>query len=145
MPPNFGFTPPTVQEAAAKPAQKKALPAHLIPKGAIHTGDGFVFQRLTDGSVKILIISPDSGQPQRPPTVLTPAEWVQVRDLVEPPKSLHERLTDLRKEAGADFAVMAGFEDLKEVKTILDAKAVVAAADADQPAVTPPPAPPEEP
>jgi hypothetical protein len=37
---------------------KKEIPAMLIPADAIHTGDGWCWQRRQDGSVRVTVIEP---------------------------------------------------------------------------------------
>lgn len=63
--------------------QKKAdLPAALIPKGGIHTGDGWCFRRNPDGTATIMVISPLNGS--RIETTLSVEEGAQVQQLCWP-------------------------------------------------------------
>lgn len=61
--------------------QKKAdLPAGLIPKGGIHTGDGWCFRRNPDGTATVMVISPLNGS--RIETTLSVAELTDVVKLL---------------------------------------------------------------
>jgi hypothetical protein len=134
MPPNFGFTPPTVQELAAKgPPPKKSLPAHLIPNGAIHVVDGWVFKRLADGAVQVFVMSTDTGGPKAT-TVLTPAEWAQVRDLVEPPAAVANQQPAVPPQAKPLAATPEALQALAAQVMVLQAQAA-AASDVAKPAV----------
>lgn len=77
-----GFVP-----TAATELQKKAIPEQLIPADGIHTGDGWCWQPLPDGGVKIYIINPANGYPAGQ-TVLSQDEWVKVKSIVDPPPPL---------------------------------------------------------
>jgi hypothetical protein len=80
---NFGFTPPMVNEQQV--AQKKALPAQLIPPDAVHTGDGWTFQPLPDGTVNVRVINPIDGNVVAS-TLLTSEEFDAVLRTVRPMK-----------------------------------------------------------
>jgi hypothetical protein len=79
----FGFNPPVVGQEPTAPV-KKALHPQLIPVDAVHTGDGWCFAALEDGSVQVRVINPADGRPVVA-TVLTRAEFDTVLAAVRPP------------------------------------------------------------
>lgn len=113
MHPQFGYTPPAPNAA---PEPKKAIPAGLIPDDALHTGDGWIWQRLADGSVQVRVLNPSAGNVQAA-TVLTPDEYAQVQDLIDPRRVV---------ERAQFAAIEAGFKELAAQQPAASADEVIA-------------------